>query len=277
MLEMEKFFLFAAIIICAMSSIFHVAGWIFSRDNILKMGKWLILPFLISVTGAIAVRWYYQGHGPYITLYEVLLSNVWVTSALYLAVTFRRKNLEVLGAFAMPIILLTVGAVAMAPSQASNLTPAYKSIWLILHISFAKLTYGSILIATALSISLLLNHYVNNERHTFIMRLTAPDQADQLCHKFVAMSLIFSSIMIISGSIWANQLWGKYWGWDPVEVWSLITWIIYGLYLHLRITYRFNGVPAAIYCIVSFIVSAVSFFIMPYVLTTVHNSFMFAK
>lgn len=277
MAELEKFFLFAAIIICALSSILHIVGWIFSRDNIFKIGKWLIVPFLISVTGAIAVRWQYQGHGPYITLYEVLLSNVWITTALYITVTFRRKSLEVLGVFAMPIILLTVGAVAMAPSQVSNLTPAYKSIWLILHITFAKLTYGSILIATALSISILLNSYANRERYRFIMRLTAPEQADGLCHKFVAASLIFASVMIISGSIWANQLWGKYWGWDPVEVWSLITWIMYGLYLHLRITYRFKGVPAAIYCIVSFIVSAVSFFLMPYVLNSVHNSFMFAK
>lgn len=277
MAEIEKLLLFAAIITCGVSCVFHIIGWIFSKDTVFRIGKGLIWPFLGFVTGAIAVRWHHLGHGPYITLYEVLLSNVWVATALYLAVTFKRKGLDAIGVFAMPIMLLTLGAVVMSPSQASNLTPAYKSIWLILHITFAKLTYGSLVVATALSISILLKRYAGNEKHHFMMRLTEPERADRLCHKLIAASLMFASIMIISGSIWANQLWGKYWGWDPVEVWSLVTWIVYGLYLHLRITYSFKGVPAAVYCINSFLVSAVSFFIMPYVLNTVHNSFMFAK
>lgn len=275
MAEIEKLLLFAAIVTCGVSCVFHIIGWIFSKDTVFRIAKGLIWPFLGFVTGAIAVRWYHLGHGPYITLYEVLLSNVWVATALYLAVTFKRKGLDAIGVFAMPIILLTLGAVVMSPSQASNLTPAYKSVWLILHITFAKLTYGSLVVATALSISILLKRYAG--KHPFMMRLTEPERADRLCHKLIAASLMFASIMIISGSIWANQLWGKYWGWDPVEVWSLVTWIVYGLYLHLRITYRFKGVPAAVYCINSFLVSAVSFFIMPYVLNTVHNSFMFAK
>lgn len=277
MVEMEKFCLFAGIVTCGLSSVCHIVGWIFGRETVFRIGKGLIVLFLVLISWAIGVRWLYQGHGPYITLYEVLLSNVWVATVLYLLFIFRRKSLDVIGVFAMPIILLTVGAVAMAPAQASNLTPAYKSIWLILHITFAKLTYGSLVIATALSISILLNRAVDGERHRRVMPLTDPQRADAICHKLVAASLMFASIMIISGSIWANQLWGKYWGWDPVEVWSLITWIVFGIYLHLRITYRFKGLPAAVYCIASFLVSAVSFFVMPYVLNTVHNSFMFAK
>lgn len=277
MAELEKTLLFGAIIVCAASSILHIVGWIFEREKVFKAGKELIGFFLLLVTGTIAVRWHYQGHGPYITLYEVLLSNVWITTAFFLLFTRKRKDLDAIGVFAMPIILLTVGAVAMSPSQISQLTPAYKSVWLILHITFAKLTYGSILVATALSISILLNRALDAEKHGYIKRLTEPERADHLCHKLIAASLMFASVMIISGSIWANQLWGKYWGWDPVEVWSLVTWVVYGLYLHLRITYRFKGVPAAIYCIIAFLVSAVSFFIMPYVLNTVHNSFMFAK
>lgn len=269
--------LFGAIIVCAASSVLHIVGWIFGREKVFRGGKGLIWVFLLLVSGTIAVRWHYQGHGPYITLYEVLLSNVWITTAFFLLVTRKRRDLDVIGVFAMPIILLTIGAVAMSPSQISQLTPAYKSVWLILHITFAKLTYGSILVATALSISIILNRYPDAGKHGFIRRLTEPERADRLCQRLVAASLMFASVMIISGSIWANQLWGKYWGWDPVEVWSLVTWVVYGLYLHLRITYRFRGVPAAIYCIIAFLVSVVSFFVMPYVLNTVHNSFMFAK
>ena len=118
---------------------------------------------------------------------------------------------------------------------------------------------------------------MDKEKHPSIGRFPEPERADLLSYKLLASSLFFSSIMIISGSIWANQLWGKYWGWDPVEVWSLVTWIVYGLYLHLRITFKFSGIRASFFVIGAFIVSAFAFFIMPYVLPTVHNSFMFAK
>ena len=277
MILIEKTFLFASIVVCAISSILHVYGWIFIKDTLLGWGRGLIWIFLILNTMTIAVRWNYQGHGPYITLYEVLLSNVWIVTLLFLFFSRIWKGLNVIGVFAMPIILLTVGAVAMSPSEASRLTPSYRSIWLILHVLFAKLTYGSIVVATALSITIILKKYVGTEKHAYIKRLPEPERADMLSYKLIATSLFFASIMIVSGSIWANQLWGKYWGWDPVEVWSLVTWIVYGLYLHLRITFKFEGVLASFYIVGAFIVSVFSFFLMPYVLNTVHNSFMFAR
>lgn len=274
---LEKVFLFASLLVCALSSVFLILGWIFDKKWLFTLGKGLIWVFLAAVTATIAARWQYQGHGPYITMYEVLLSNVWMATLFYLALGARRKGVELLGVFAMPIILLLMGAVALSPAQISYLTPSYRSIWLILHILFAKLAYGSILVATTLSISILLQRYGDPGKHRYLQRLSDPEQADILSHKLIASALFFASIMIISGSIWANQLWGKYWGWDPVEVWSLVTWIVYGLYLHLRITYRFKGVPAAMYIIAGFFLSVFSFFIMPYVLPTVHNGFMFAK
>ena len=277
MIGLEKAFLFASIIVCALSSILHIYGWIFDRERLSTWGRSLIWVFLVLNTATIAVRWNYQGHGPYITLYEVLLSNVWIATVLYLLFSKIWKGLNVIGVFAMPIIFLTIGAVAMSPSEISYLTPSYKSIWLILHVLFAKLTYGSVLIATALSLTVILRKYMDKEKHPSIGRFPEPERADLLSYKLLASSLFFSSIMIISGSIWANQLWGKYWGWDPVEVWSLVTWIVYGLYLHLRITFKFSGIRASFFVIGAFIVSAFAFFIMPYVLPTVHNSFMFAK
>ncbi|KAF0220997.1 MAG: ResC/HemX-like cytochrome c bioproteinis membrane [Geobacteraceae bacterium] len=277
MVFIEKIFLFASIPVCALSSVLLILGWIFEKKRLFIMGRGLTWVFLATVTATIAVRWHYQGHGPYITMYEVFLSNVWIATLIYLVFFSRKKGLDVLGVFAMPIILLIMGAVVMSPAQISYLTPSYRSVWLMVHVLFAKLTYGSILMATALSISVLFHRYGNPEKNRYIQRLSDPEQADILSYKLIVSALFFASIMIISGSIWANQLWGKYWGWDPIEVWSLVTWIVYGLYLHLRITYKFKGVPAAIYIILGFFLSVFSFFIMPYVLPTVHNSFMFAK
>ncbi len=274
MAEFEKTLLFASIIICAVSSVLHIVGWIFNKESIFRSGRALIWLFFVLNTATIAVRWRYAGHGPYITIYEVLMSHVWIATLFFLIISSKWKGLKVIGVFAMPIIFLSIGAVTMAPAEASKLTPAYRSIWLIMHVLFAKLAYGSILVATALSLTVILRAYINNERHTYIGHLPEAERADILSYKMIVASLFFASIMIITGSIWANQLWGKYWGWDPIEVWSLVTWIIYGLYLHLRITFKFKGVKAAFYVMFAFIVSVFSFFIMPFFMTTVHNSFM---
>lgn len=276
-LELEKILLFASIALCAVSTVCHVFGWIFARPGLLGWGWRLIWLFLLLNTGTIAARWVHQGHGPYITLYEVLLSNVWVASVLYLFITTRRRELRVIGVFAVPILLLTLGAVALSPAEVSRLTPSYRSVWLIVHILFAKLTYGSILAATAFSLAIVLKSRLDPVRHPAAGRLPDPQRADELSYRLVAAALFFCSIMIASGAIWANQLWGKYWGWDPIEVWSLATWMIYGLYLHLRITFRFRGVRGALYVLTAFLVTIFSLFIMPYALPTVHNSFMFAK
>ncbi|KAF0219032.1 MAG: ResC/HemX-like cytochrome c bioproteinis membrane [Geobacteraceae bacterium] len=277
MVDLEKTFLFASIIACALSSIFHIYGWIFSKERLFSWGKGLIWLFLMLNTATIAARWHYQGHGPYITLYEVLLSNVWVATVFYLIFVSRRKEFNVIGVFAMPIILLSIGAVAMSPAEISRLTPSYKSIWLIAHVLFAKLTYGSILIATALSSTVILREYPDVEKLFFLKRLPEPERADLLSYRLIASALFFCSIMIISGSIWANQLWGKYWGWDPIEVWSLVSWLVYGLYLHLRFTCKFTGMRASFYVLAAFAVTVFSLFIMPFVFPTVHNSFMFRK
>ena len=276
MAPFEKIFLFASLATGALCSIFFIYGLVFNKNRLYKAADLLVFLFLTLITLTIVVRWTHQGHGPYITLYEVLLSNVWITICLYLIFCRIWKKLNMVGAFVMPVIFLTLGAVIMSPAEISNFTPSYRSLWLILHVLFAKLTYGSVLIASALSFSVILRKHLDGKRYSFIDRLPESDKADLISYKLIATSLFFSSIMLVSGSIWANQLWGKYWGWDPVEVWALLTWIVYGLYLHLRVTYNFSGIPAAYYVIVVFFISVFSFFIMPYFLSTVHNSFMFA-
>jgi cytochrome c-type biogenesis protein CcsB len=277
MAPFEKVFLFASLVTGALCSIFFIYGLVFNKSRLNKVADFLVFLFLALITLTIVVRWTYQGHGPYITLYEVLLSNVWITICLYLIFCRIWKKLNMVGAFAMPVIFLTLGAVIMSPAEISNFTPSYRSIWLIMHVLFAKLTYGSILIASALSFSIILRKYLDSKKYSFVDRLPESDKADLISYKLIATSLFFSSIMLVSGSIWANQLWGKYWGWDPVEVWALITWVVYGLYLHLRVTYKFSGIPASFYVIAAFFISVFSFFIMPYFLTTIHNSFMFAR
>jgi ABC-type transport system involved in cytochrome c biogenesis permease subunit len=80
-----------------------------------------------------------------------------------------------------------------------------------------------------------------------------PDQetVDRLSGRFVVAGFLFWGIMIASGAIWANEAWGRYWAWDPIETWSLVVWIIYAVYLHLRLTLGWRGEKIAWYAIIA--------------------------
>jgi ABC-type transport system involved in cytochrome c biogenesis permease subunit len=96
---------------------------------------------------------------------------------------------------------------------------------------------------------------------------------DDLSYRFVAGGFILYGLMIVSGAFWANQVKGSYWGWDPVEVWSLISWLIYGIYLHLRITFHWNGRKLAWYALVALAAMIISYWGIPFTVETFHSGF----
>lgn len=269
---MEKLFLILTIYTYAISSVTLIIGLVFDKPAWRNWGRSLIWIGLVANSFTIGIRWYALGHGPYISRYEVLLSNAWVATALYLLVSRIWKILHIIGAVVMPIIFLGLGAAILSPVEAVYLSPAQRSSWLIIHISFAKLTTGSIVVATALSLVYLLKERTRG--FEFLEKLPPPERCDELSYKMAICAFLFTGVMLISGSIWGNQLWGRYWGWDPLETWSLVVWLVYGLFLHLRITFRFKGERSAWYIIFAFCFTVLSFFILPYMLDTIHNVYM---
>ena len=107
-----------------------------------------------------------------------------------------------------------------------------------------------------------------------LAKLPSPAMLDDYCYRVTAFGFITLTIMIITGSIWANNSWGSYWDWDPTETWSLVVWFVYGIYLHGRITFRWKGFISAWYIIGAFIFSIVAFFIIPYFVKSLHSQYM---
>ncbi len=270
----EKSLLIVTIYMYALSSVAFILGLAFANKRLERWGIFLLWAALIFSSATLGVRWYAVGHGPYISRYEVFLSNTWVATVLYLFFSWLWPVLRVLAAFVVPMLFLGLGAVYMSPSEVVYLSPSQRSSWLIVHIAFAKLTSAAILVATGLAAALLLQEKKSHWLPRIQSRLPAPSKCDELMYKLTVCAFLFTSIMIISGSIWGNQLWGRYWGWDPLETWSLVLWLVYGLFLHLRITYKFKGVKSSYYILFAFIFTAGSFFVLPYVLDTIHNAYM---
>ena len=109
---------------------------------------------------------------------------------------------------------------------------------------------------------------------SFLEKLPSPSILDDYCYKLVALGFISLTIMIITGAVWANNSWGSYWSWDPTQSWSLFVWIVYGLYLHGRITFRWQGTISAWYVILAFVFSVVAFFVLPYFVKSLHSQYM---
>jgi len=102
-----------------------------------------------------------------------------------------------------------------------------------------------------------------------------PDQTtlDMFSYRFVAGGFIMYGLMMVSGCFWSDQVKGNYWNWDPVEVWSLVSWLTYGIYLHLRITFGWRGKRLAWYALIALVAMIVSYWGIPFSVETFHSGF----
>ena len=226
---------------------------------------------LLPHSAALIVRWVEVGHGPYMLKYEVLSSNAWIAIVMLLLVLWRRPNWAGLALVALPGAILMVGLGLLTSPGARNLPPTLRSIWLVFHIFFTKLAVGAFLLAFAAAVILL--RKLKGASSRFLERAPAPEVLDASMARFVGFGFVFWSTTIIAGAIWANQSWGRYWGWDPIETWSLVTWLCFGSLLHLRLFYRLGPRPTAWLTVGCFGVSVLTAFIFPFLIPSLHSAY----
>jgi cytochrome c-type biogenesis protein CcsB len=207
------------------------------------LGWFLFTGFLVHTFG-IGLRWYIAGHSPMSNGYESMIFISWVT--LLAGFIFSRKSAFALSATAvLASMTLMVAHLSFMDPEITNLVPVLKSYWLTLHVSVITGSYGFLGLGAILGlitmILLALSNRSNYERiGSTIEELTI------INYKTLTLGLYFLTIGTFLGAVWANESWGRYWGWDPKETWSLITVIIYSLVIHsrmipsLRDVYSFN-------------------------------------
>lgn len=231
--------------------------------------------FLIH-TVSLIWRWIEIGHGPYVSKYEVFSSTNWLAILIFLIAQWKWPKIKIAGAAFLPLSFILMGWAATVPKGAAEVPPSLKSYWLIIHIIFAKLAYGSVLVGTSMAFLYLLKDKKTKEKNLtpFLERTYSLEKLDYLSYRFIAMGFIFLAIVVISGAIWANNAWGRYWGWDPIETWALISWLIYGLYLHLRITWKWAGRKAAWTAMVAVFILIFSLFGVGVAYVSVHSGYL---
>jgi cytochrome c-type biogenesis protein CcsB len=212
------------------------------------LATWVALLGLIGNTAGIVMRWMesYQmgiGHAPLSNLYESLVFFAWTITLLYLVIERRHGN-RVIGAFVMPLASLAIAYASLSPNISDRiqpLLPALKSNWLIAHVIACFIGYAAFAIAFGLSIMYLIRQNESSGKNAMIERFPKPQVLDDLIHQMIMFGFLFLSVGIITGAVWANSAWGRYWGWDPKETWSLITWFIYATLLHAKMMRGWHG------------------------------------
>ena len=297
LLRYEVVFHWIALILYFFASIVLVDSMMSKREKGATIAIWLVVAGLIVHAAAIGVRWYAVEHGPYLKKSETLSALVWMSLMIFLLVGNRVPRLKGVGIVVLPFCVILMALALMTNQWLTDFLrqvlehgslaatkesfpkreilrppPTFHGVWFVTHITSTVLSLGTILISLSASVLYLIK--AKKSETEFSRKLPTLEIVDAYSYKFAGMGFIFWTVMLVTGAIWAEQAWGRYWGWDAMETWALITWLLLGIYLHLRRFFRWNGVKAAWLMIFCFIVSLMTNFALPFMLKTIHTEYL---
>ena len=251
MYQLENVLFTIVLIIYFLATILYFAFIAGKKDGTAKAAVITQAAGLVLHTVALVCRGIAAGRLPLTNQYEFATSFAWGLCLVSLIFILKFK-FPVLGVFASPVTLIVIGYAALQNKEVRELMPALKSAWLGFHVSTAIIAYGGFGVAAVLAIIFLLRDKMQ-EKGFLDTHIPSKEKLDIIGYRSVSLGILFLTLTIVTGAIWAEQAWGSYWSWDPKETWSLITWIIYAIYLHLRIRRGWKGKAAAIFAVIGFI------------------------
>ena len=267
----EQVLFWIAIGFYGLSAFAFILGFIARSEKLFLGGTVAAAAGWLPHLASIGWRWVVGGVNPFITISESITLGIGVSVLLYLAVQASTGKVRPLGVLVMPVAFAMMGwAGTLRTEVTGQRVPALQSGWIWIHIMGASTGFSAVLIAAALGLLYLLKERGQGALYD---RLPSLEALDGLSYRFVVGGFTLYGVMIVSGAFWANQVKGTFWNWDPVEVWSLISWLIYGIYLHLRITFGWRGHRLAIYALLAVAAMIISYWGIPFTMETFHSGF----
>jgi len=214
--------------------------------NLIKLGTIIIALLFVYQTVGLGIRWYISGHAPWSNGYEAMIYVAWAT--MLFGLIFGRKSGLALAAttFVTSMILMVAHWNWLDPSI-GNLVPVLDSYWLMVHVAIIVASYGPFTISMILGMIALILYSVTTENNKEKLKL-AINEITTISEMSLTIGLVLLVIGNFLGGIWANESWGRYWGWDPKETWALVSIMVYSFVLHMRLIpglkskYTFNMV-----------------------------------
>lgn len=213
-----------------------------------------VLAFLLHA-GTLLARGFAVKRAPWGNMYEFSTSVALMVVAAFL-ILLTRRPVRWLGLFVLLPVITTLGvAVTILYTDTQQLVPALHSYWLWIHVSTAIVSFGALHIGALASILYLMKDSYEKRMagpapasrpwDTVMERIPSPNSLDKTAYRVNALIFPLWTFAVVAGAIWAENAWGRYWGWDPKETWSFITWVAYAAYLHARATGGWKGRNAA--------------------------------
>ncbi len=243
------YFLYLAATCCYVFILFH------SHRRSGETATLLACAGLILHTAAVILRTLEAERAPFSNQFEFASVFAWGIVLAYLVMErFLRFRYRSVGAFVMPVALIVMGYASLLSRDIQPLMPALQSGWLKVHVGTAILAYGAFTLAFGLSLAYLIRERGERRQRwsALMFRIPTLPLLDHLSRQAVSFGFFMQSLVIITGAIWAEQAWGRFWGWDPKETWSLVTWFIYAVYLHTRFARGWPGRRAAWLAVIGF-------------------------
>jgi len=273
----SAFALSSTTLLYGLAMVCYVGAFAFKKKTLARAGFYVLAAGFLANTAGIGLRWVesYQmgiGRAPFSNMYESLVFFSWTMAALYMYVEMKYKE-QGFGVFVCPLIFLSIAYASFDPSisaKISPLIPALKSNWLIAHVVTCFLGYAGFALAFGLSLTYFIKPKQPGNSVIF-SRLPDEEIIDELTYQMVVFGFLFLTIGIITGAVWANSAWGKYWSWDPKETWSLITWFVYAIFLHLRMMRGWHGRNLALVSITGFMAVMFTYFGVNFLLSGLHS------
>jgi cytochrome c-type biogenesis protein CcsB len=268
---MNESTLFLITFIAYIVAAFFYFSYLFTkRENSAKTGLRFAFAGLIVHTAALIWRFFESGHAPFTNMYESLSFLAWSCILAYVIIEGIFK-IRKAGPYFMLIVigLMALASSPLMPKEAAPLVPALQSYWLWLHVSVTLLGEAFFAIAFITSIMFLI---ADRKQKKGVKTGLSAEKLDSISYKCVAIGFpLFTLGGLVFGMVWAYKAWGSYWSWDPKEVWSLITWFVFALYLHTRLVMGWKGRRSAVIGILGFLAALFTYFGVNYILSGLHS------
>jgi len=215
--------------------ILHVRSFSRGNDKGVRFAMGLLWAGLGANTILLGLHWMQTGHPPVLDPYELQLSAAWSTILIFLLLQKAGMIDRVLAMLIAPITFLLMGNAYASQTDISELGTLYATPWMVVHVTFAWITFANYALAAAAGILIL---FYGSFSRRFPDRLPTVERLDRTSYRLIVLGVVNQTMMLASGAIWAKRAWGHYWTWAPLEAWSLASYLLYIFYLHVR---RFFG------------------------------------
>jgi len=268
---LSALFWLTVILYAASAAVFAVA-LVFRRPRTLERAVAIAWAGFFLHSVVVVARWAQTGHPAFVSYFESMSASAWFGMLAYLGLQQWKPFLRATGVGLMPLIVLLMGWAGTHPFGGESLPVSLRSAWLFVHAGFATAAAGCFLFAAGVAAMRLYQRRRGGNLAESGLQIAPGDRYDEFNFRLILLGFAFWGIMIVSGAIWADSAWGRYWAWDPVELWSLISWLVYAIYLHIYVVWKkLRGVFLAWYAMVAALFVALSLWGIRFFYETLHS------